>query len=69
MADIDLTFYTTRQVASILHCGLRTIRRYIHEGKFNGCVLCGKQYLIPHDSLVEYLNKHNLQKFAENNIS
>jgi len=64
----DLQFYTTRQVASILHCDVYTIRRYIKESKFNGCILSGKQYLIPQDSLVEYLNKHNLQKFAEKSI-
>jgi len=61
----DPTYYTTKQIALIIHSGIPTIRRYIKEGKFNDCILSGKQYLIPAESLMEYLNKHNLQKFAE----
>jgi len=61
----DLQFYTTRQVAKILQKDVATIRRYIHQNKFLGTVFFGKEYLIPQSSLIEFLNKHDPQKFAE----
>ena len=66
---LDLTFYTVKQIAKILHKDSATIRRYIHEGKFPGAIFIEKEYLIPHDSLVKFLHNHCPDKFAENNIS
>jgi excisionase family DNA binding protein len=66
---LDLTFYTTRQVAKFLHKDIHTIRRYVREGKFPGTVYFGKSYLIPENSLVKFLHNHCPDKFAENNIS
>ncbi|MCK4760288.1 MAG: helix-turn-helix domain-containing protein [Candidatus Aminicenantes bacterium] len=67
--SLDLTFYTVKQVAKILHKDVVTIRRYIHEGKFPGTVFFGKEYLIPRDSLVDFLHQHCPDKFAEKHIS
>ncbi len=67
--SVDLNFHTTRQVAKILHKDVRTIRCYIHEGKFPGTVFFGKEYLIPENSLVEFLHQHCPDKFAEKSIS
>ena len=64
----DLQFYTTRQVAKILHKDVATIRRYIHEDKFPGTKFLGKDYLISRESFVEFLNKHSPDKFAERSI-
>ena len=64
----DLNFYTTRQVAKFLHKDVATIRRYIHLNKFPGTVFFGKEYLIPQNSLVEFLHQHCPDKFAERSI-
>jgi len=61
-------FYTTRQIAQILHKNVATIRRYIHQNKFMGTVFFGKEYLIPEASLIKFLHKHSPQKFAERSI-
>lgn len=66
---VDLTFYTVKQVAKILHKDVVTIRRYIHEGKFPEIKFLGKDYLISRDSLVDFLNQHCPEKFAEKHIS
>jgi excisionase family DNA binding protein len=66
---VDLTFYTVKQVAKILHKDVVTIRRYIHEGKFPETKFLGKDYLISQESLTEFLHQHCPDKFAENNIS
>lgn len=68
MTSLNLTYYTTRQVAKILHKDIATIRHYIHDGKFPGTKFLGKDYLISEDSLVEFLNKHCPDKFAEKAI-
>jgi excisionase family DNA binding protein len=65
---IDLTFYTVKQVAKILHKDVVTIRRYIHEGKFPETKFLGKDYLISRGSLVDFLNQHCPDKFAEKHI-
>lgn len=67
MSD-DLNFYTTRQVAEFLHKDVSTVRRYIHEGKFPRTVFFGKEYLIPQSSLVEFLDEHSPDKFAERSV-
>lgn len=68
MADLDLTFYTVKQIAKILHKDVVTIRRYIHDGKFPETKFLGKDYLISQESLTEFLNKHSPDKFAERSI-
>ena len=66
---IEIDLYTTKKVAKFLHKDVATIRRYIHEGKFPGTVFFGNEYLIPENSLVEFLHKHCPDKFAEKHIS
>lgn len=66
---LELKFYTVKKVAKFLHKDVATIRRYIHEGKFPGTVFLGKDYLIPENSLVDFLHKHCPDKFAEKCIS
>ncbi|MBA7465151.1 hypothetical protein ES707_00313 [subsurface metagenome] len=66
---VDLNFYTVKQVSKFLHKDVATIRRYIHVGKFPETVFFGNEYLIPQDSLVDFLHKNCPDKFAENNIS
>lgn len=65
---LELTFYTVKQVAKILHKDVRTIRIYIHKGEFPKTKFFGNEYLISHDSLIEFLNKHSPDKFAERSI-
>ena len=66
---LELSFYTVKKVAKFLHKDVATIRRYIREGKFPGAVFFGKEYLIPENSLVDFLHKHCPDKFAEKSIS
>ncbi|MBA7699411.1 hypothetical protein ES703_108106 [subsurface metagenome] len=65
----EINYYTVKQVSKFLHKDVATIRRYIHEGKFPGTVFFGKEYLIPQDSLVDFLQQHCPDKFAEKHIS
>lgn len=66
---LDLSFYTVKKVAKFLHKDVATIRRYIREGKFPGTVFFGKEYLIPQDSLFDFLHQYCPDKFAEKHIS
>jgi excisionase family DNA binding protein len=60
---LGLKLYTVSEVAKLLERSPSTIRNYIYEGKLDA-VSIGRDYLIPENSLKEFLikNSNNPQK-------
>ena len=64
-------FYTTSEVAKILHVAVGSVINWVDDGKLNAIVTPGGHRKIPYNTLVAFLKLHNYEisdKYASNRL-